>query len=237
MFSTTAPDGMTIFLHSNKEIISPIRSQPLHYNLDDANVQITNESTPETDSIIDIPISDGFDENACDNLGLEGSSISSYEPYDPIVLSGLSSLSASLQKVVGFPLFDTIGFNGVNTHNHTESKGQDLTCTETLYTHTAGTEVKVSLDEAETLESDQLQSSSAFKNSSLQTKDSEERMQCKDDISAVLNSESILVLMSRRNVTRGITCKPSSFSCIKFYRNFDVPLGKFLRDNLLNQVS
>ncbi|KAL4583281.1 hypothetical protein LXL04_007851 [Taraxacum kok-saghyz] len=114
---------------------------------------------------IEVAISNGFD-----NLGLEGHGLSSYEPYDPIVLSGLYSLSASLQEVVGYPLFH-------NPDNKTKHS----------------------------------------------------------DITAVLDSESILVLMSRRNVTRGTTCKQSSFSCIKFYRNFDVPLGNFLRDNLLNQ--
>ncbi|KAL9144756.1 hypothetical protein ABFS82_14G316700 [Erythranthe guttata] len=53
--------------------------------------------------------------------------------------------------------------------------------------------------------------------------------------SPVLDSESILVLMSRRNASKGIVCKKSRFSHIKFYRSFDVPLGNFLQDNLLNQ--
>ena len=158
------------------------------------------------------------------------------------VLSGLSSLSVSLQKV-GFPLFDTahqsmsayLGYNGVNTHDHIKTTVQDLSSPDSV--DTSGNEVKASIDEPETLESDQLLSSSTLKNSNIERIDSEDSMQHKDDISAVLNSESILVLMSRRNVTRGLTCKQSSFSCIKFYRHFDVPLGKFLRDNLLNQVS
>ncbi|KAI3784276.1 hypothetical protein L1987_43372 [Smallanthus sonchifolius] len=216
MFSTTAPNGMTIFSNHDKEMISSVSSQPLYMNLDDTDVPIVNESSPENDliSTVDIPISSHFDENKSDNLGLEGSTLSSYEQYDPIVLSGLSSLSASLQKVVGIPLFDTMDYNDVNTHNHSEANGQDLSSTETV--DTASTEVKVGLDET-----------------NLET--CEDCIQHKDDIRAVLDSESILVLMSRRNVTRGTTCKQSSFSCIKFYRNFDVPLGKFLRDNLLNQ--
>ncbi|KAL8172546.1 hypothetical protein V2J09_024350 [Rumex salicifolius] len=57
----------------------------------------------------------------------------------------------------------------------------------------------------------------------------------KDDISSVLDSESILVLMSSRNALTGTVCEQSHFSHIKFYRNFDVPLGKFLRDHVLNQ--
>ncbi|KAK9069464.1 hypothetical protein SSX86_011368 [Deinandra increscens subsp. villosa] len=191
MFSTTAPNGMTIFSNDGK--LSSARSQPI---------------------TIDIPISNHFDENGSDNLGLEGSILSSYEHYDPIVLSGLSSVSASLQKVSGLPLLDTMGYNDVNTHNHSEANDQDLSVTETV--DTTGTLLKVGHDETN------------FENC-------EDYIQRKDDIRAVLDSESILVLMSRRNVTRGTTCKQSSFSCIKFYRNFDVPLGKFLRDNLLNQ--
>ncbi|KAL3845590.1 hypothetical protein ACJIZ3_002993 [Penstemon smallii] len=63
----------------------------------------------------------------------------------------------------------------------------------------------------------------------------EEKMHSKDEISSVLDSESILVLMSSCNASRGTICEQRHFSHIKFYRSFDVPLGKFLQDNLLNQ--
>jgi 1-phosphatidylinositol-3-phosphate 5-kinase len=64
----------------------------------------------------------------------------------------------------------------------------------------------------------------------------EDQIQSEGDVNAVLDSQSILVLMSRRNALRGTVCEQSHFSHIMFYKNFDVPLGKFLRDNLLNQV-
>ncbi|KAL0438009.1 UNVERIFIED_CONTAM: putative 1-phosphatidylinositol-3-phosphate 5-kinase FAB1D [Sesamum latifolium] len=63
----------------------------------------------------------------------------------------------------------------------------------------------------------------------------EDQLQRKDEINSVLDSESILVLMSSRNASRGTICDHNHFSHIKFYRSFDVPLGKFLQDNLLNQ--
>ncbi|KAL2893685.1 putative 1-phosphatidylinositol-3-phosphate 5-kinase FAB1D [Bienertia sinuspersici] len=66
--------------------------------------------------------------------------------------------------------------------------------------------------------------------------DGEESIRAKDEISSVLDSESILVLMSSRNASKGTICEQSHFTHIKFYRNFDVPLGKFLRDNLFNQA-
>ncbi|RDX90164.1 putative 1-phosphatidylinositol-3-phosphate 5-kinase FAB1D, partial [Mucuna pruriens] len=61
-------------------------------------------------------------------------------------------------------------------------------------------------------------------------------LQSKDDINAMLDSQSILVLMSSRNSLRGTVCQQSHFSHIMFYKNFDIPLGKFLEDNLLNQT-
>ncbi|KAG9156351.1 hypothetical protein Leryth_009223 [Lithospermum erythrorhizon] len=56
-----------------------------------------------------------------------------------------------------------------------------------------------------------------------------------DDIGPMLDTEGILVLVSTRNASRGSMCEHRHFSRIKFYQNFDVPLGKFLLDDLLNQ--
>lgn len=61
-------------------------------------------------------------------------------------------------------------------------------------------------------------------------------IQSKDDVNTVLDSQSILVLMSSWNALRESICQQSHYSRIIFYKNFDVPLGKFLQDNLLNQV-
>ncbi|KAL8159244.1 hypothetical protein V2J09_000781 [Rumex salicifolius] len=57
----------------------------------------------------------------------------------------------------------------------------------------------------------------------------------REAIDAMFDSESILVLMSSRNASRETICEQSHFSHIKFYKNFDVPLGRFLRKNLFNQ--
>ncbi|KAK1403650.1 1-phosphatidylinositol-3-phosphate 5-kinase [Heracleum sosnowskyi] len=65
--------------------------------------------------------------------------------------------------------------------------------------------------------------------------DYEDQTLFKDDINTMFYADSILVLMSRRNSSTGSICEQSHFSHIKFYRNFDVPLGTFLKDNLLNQ--
>lgn len=56
-----------------------------------------------------------------------------------------------------------------------------------------------------------------------------------DVMTSSLDWESTLVMMSRWNVKRGTNCVNNHFSRIRFYQDYDIPLGKFLRDNLLNQ--
>ncbi|KAK1323180.1 putative 1-phosphatidylinositol-3-phosphate 5-kinase FAB1D [Acorus calamus] len=56
-----------------------------------------------------------------------------------------------------------------------------------------------------------------------------------DGSESVLDPKDILVLLSRRHEKSGTVCEQSHLSRIQFYRNFDVSLGRFLHDNLLNQ--
>ncbi|XP_077248748.1 FORMS APLOID AND BINUCLEATE CELLS 1A isoform X2 [Tasmannia lanceolata] len=55
------------------------------------------------------------------------------------------------------------------------------------------------------------------------------------DIKTVLGPQGILVLLSSRCVSRGNVCKQSFLSRIKYYGNSDISLGRFLRNELLNQ--
>ena len=194
------------------------------------SIPSVEESTTETgSSTIDIPISNGFHEEGPHNIniGLEG--------YNPSILSDFSSLSASLKKVVGdnLPLvssspdqslLDRFGFKGK------EINGQIMEDVPLLKTMEAfdlfDMEGKKDSNK-EKLVDGHPQSLSHYSEASL---DKEK------NVNAVLDSQSILVLMSRRNALRGTTCEQNHFSHIMFYKNFDVPLGKFLRDNLLNQV-
>lgn len=50
------------------------------------------------------------------------------------------------------------------------------------------------------------------------------------------NYQSILVSLSSRCVWKGTVCERSHLFRIKYYGNFDKPLGRFLRDNLFDQV-
>ncbi|URE30547.1 Phosphatidylinositol-4-phosphate 5-Kinase [Musa troglodytarum] len=58
-----------------------------------------------------------------------------------------------------------------------------------------------------------------------------------DDMESVLNSQSIVVLISKQCTIKGVICRQSHVSRIRYYGHFDVSLGRFLRDILLNQKS
>ncbi|MQL72762.1 hypothetical protein Taro_005122 [Colocasia esculenta] len=57
----------------------------------------------------------------------------------------------------------------------------------------------------------------------------------KDDIENVLDPQSILVLLSSQCKFKRTVCEESHLSRIKYYGNFDVSLGRFLQDVLLNK--
>lgn len=244
MFSTIPFSGVPSLLPTDRQSpsVQPSNSQ----------ISCLVEPTAETDSpcTIDVPISNGYHEEGSHdlNLALEGNSTFSNEPYNPVILSGLSSLSASLKKVIGdsFPLFSSASCQSMSTYFGFNERDTDSHSTAALRVSTSpeafdqDVEVKGSSDEDKASDHDQSNSPSAcFEASSDAHKSVENRkdqMQNKDEISTVLDSESILVLMSSRNASRGTICGQSHLSHIKFYRNFDAPLGKFLQDNLLNQV-
>lgn len=202
------------------------------------------ESSAETDSLctVDFPISNGCHEGGFHNLDFasEGNSMFSYEPYNPIILSGLSSLSASLKKVIGdsFPMSKYFSFNEREPNNPIPDNLNTSTSQESFDHYDV--ELKGGSDEDKVSDNERPCSSfaccKALPNTTKCGGNNEERKHSKDGISSVLDSESILVLMSSRNASRGTVCEQSHLSHIKFYRNFDVPLGKFLQDNLLNQV-
>lgn len=254
----------TSFLVDQKAMFSTIRFP------DKVNVLLTDQQSPKLGSsnssvpsievststnescAVDIPISNGFHEENTQNSNLESKSHSSltYEPYNPAIFSGFSSLSASLKKVMGdsFPhaasasyqsLSSYFGFNGGQFNSHVR-KPISLSTTPEGVCH-CDMESKGSSDEENSFDGGQFQTSSGYTEVPIEMQkdggNSEEQMQSRENINAMVDSRSILVLMSRRNAVRGIICEQSHFSHIMFYKNFDVPLGKFLRDNLLNQVS
>lgn len=236
MFSTIPFNGV--------QSISATDQQNLSAQSSNSKYPCFEEFSAETDSLCTVdfpPISNGCHEGGFHNLDFasEGNSMFSYEPYNPIILSGLSSLSASLKKVIGdsFPMSKYFSFNEREPNNPIPDNLNTSTSQESFDHYDV--ELKGGSDEDKVSDNERPCSSHAccraLPNTTKCGGNNEERKHSKDDISSVLDSESILVLMSSRNASRGTVCEQSHLSHIKFYRNFDVPLGKFLQDNLLNQ--
>ncbi|KAG6419831.1 hypothetical protein SASPL_116343 [Salvia splendens] len=192
---------------------------------------IGSEDTHTCDSkvsdAIDIPISNGFHQNDPENLmsSSEGSSSLSSHSFSPETFPGVS-LSTSIEKAMndGFPLFSVsskritspFGFNGRNQDVEAVAKIDDMQKDGYMEDNLPDTQPELS---------------DTWNHSD----NAEDQLLSKDGICAALDSESILVLLSSRNASRGTICEKSHFSHIKFYRSFDVPLGNFLRDTLLSQ--
>uniref|UniRef100_A0A453DLS0 Uncharacterized protein n=1 Tax=Aegilops tauschii subsp. strangulata TaxID=200361 RepID=A0A453DLS0_AEGTS len=56
-----------------------------------------------------------------------------------------------------------------------------------------------------------------------------------DEADDVLDSQSILILMSSQCIAKQVICEQSHLSRINYYGNFDVSLGRYLQDILQNQ--
>ncbi|KAJ9146033.1 hypothetical protein P3X46_028352 [Hevea brasiliensis] len=211
----------------------------------DSSIPSVEESIAETGpATVDIPISNGFHAEGSHDMGLEGHSMS-YVPYNPVIFSGFSSLSASLKKVIGdsFPLASSVPYQslanyfGLNIKEANDQSTEEVPVLETLEaSNHCDMESKDVSDEEKLLDGGQPQSFSCCKPVDGENDvDNKYQVQNKDGVNSVLDSQSILVLMSSRNALRGTMCEQSHFSHIMFYRNFDFPLGKFLWDKLLNQ--
>ncbi|KAF8018264.1 hypothetical protein BT93_H3225 [Corymbia citriodora subsp. variegata] len=203
------------------------------------------EATPDDSSCaIDVPISNGFHDEDSRHVTSElgGSSPFSYEPYNPVVFSGFSSLSTSLKKVIGdkFPLASSypslssyLGFIREEPNGHVESPTS-------LSASSDAVAIKDCIDDAKSpneAENQSLLASSEVFLESVEDAHGNGPIENKSDMTTVIDTQSILVLMSRRNALKGNVCEQSHFSRITFYKNFDVPLGKFLQDKILNQRS
>ncbi|CAI0557109.1 unnamed protein product [Linum tenue] len=190
----------------------------------------SGDSAPPT---IDIPINSGYNVVEAfrdSNVGSEPTPRFPYVRYNsPAIFTGFSSLSASLKRVIGSvppsdpyqSLFNYLGFQ------RKEDTGQ--------VTEGVPVDATVQCDGEPNGGFDKEQSADSL--DGVKDAESQEELKSEDNVNPVLDSQSILVLMSRRNALRGSMCEHNHFSHIMFYKNFDAPLGKFLRDNLLNQRS
>lgn len=238
MFSTISPGEVVDLAHRNKRLTLIGSVETNIYDQRESNAELNTSFT------LDIPISNGFHQNEPDNLSSssEGETSLSLQSYYPETFPGLS-LPISIQKVMddSFPLFSDssesiaspLGFVGRNQDDQAANNIQ-ISIAPEAPSHHNDRQKDGFMEEnlPDTKQEYQPEFSDTWNNSD----NAEDQMPSKDEICAVLDSESILVLMSSRNASRGTICEQSHFSHIKFYRSFDIPLGKFLHDNLLNQV-
>lgn len=231
--------------------ILPINQEYSDSSSINLSVPLTLEHSEENEVVsTDIPIYNGLHEKSTDGLTVESEELSpfSYEPYNPAVFTGFSAISTSLKKVMGdsFPFASAASYQSLSAYlgfNGRKPDGQVNTSVpiEEFPEADENTRIEENNDsnEVNLLNDGQSPSSPVHldSNGDISKVDSDKReLQNKDDINAVLDSQSILVLMSSRNASKGTVCQQSHFSHIMFYKNFDIPLGKFLQDNLLNQV-
>lgn len=178
---------------------------------------------------IDIPLSNGFDVRSiqingesdgekAENWDAGGDHVFSHEPYNPVIFTGFSSLSAKLSKYFGLvenpesvPVTVDTDISNISHLDLTRESAEDTTEKD---------EKPLSLDPGLLVNTNS---------------DDGERSPTENDIETTLESQSILVLVSKRNARKGIMCDQSHFSHIKFYKHFDVRLDRFLRD-MFNQV-
>ena len=209
---------------------------------------LSHNSPAKPELPIDIPISNCFHglDFPSSNVEFKGDSLF-HEPYNPAIISRFSSISASLKKSLSenFPI--TSSYQLLSSYfplHGREANGQIANAisapTSPKDSDQCLVEDKSSSEEEKSLNVVESQSSIESTETTQELeKDGDgdnDTAQSQNGINIVLNSQSILVLMSKRNALRGTVCEQSHFSHIMFYKNFDIPLGKFLRENLLNEV-
>ncbi|XP_010530436.1 PREDICTED: putative 1-phosphatidylinositol-3-phosphate 5-kinase FAB1D [Tarenaya hassleriana] len=238
MLSTVPPTGVTDAASEKKFSIT---------ETDKLSGSGIDDSTAESGSTeIDIPIANGFHEqssyangntngNKAETLESNGDSVFSYEPYNPAVFVGFSSLSASIKKAFEerVPSRSLSRYFGLVENPEVVPASRDVGISDNC-------DFEAIKDTAEDTVAKDAKEQHLLVDSGVPVDakiDGRNGEQAKMDTeTTALDSQSILVLVSRRNALKGIICDQNHFSHIMFYKNFDVPLGKFLRD-MFNQGS
>ncbi|OVA12306.1 Chaperonin Cpn60/TCP-1 [Macleaya cordata] len=167
----------------------------------------------------------------------------------PTALPGqlLSSITTSLKKVIedGLPLISSASHGSFSTYfgfKERESGFQNtvaLPITSSIVHTSCEMEAKDKSDDLKLSDGEQAEPLPAFLEVPLeQQKDvnNENQVQHKDDISTVLDGQSILFLMSSQSVLSGTVCEQIHLSRITYYSYFDMSLEQFLCNGLLNQM-
>ncbi|KAF3784719.1 putative 1-phosphatidylinositol-3-phosphate 5-kinase [Nymphaea thermarum] len=175
------------------------------------------------------------------------------EPYIPLILPRqlFSSVSMSIKKVLmeGIPVVSHPSYQSISAYLGLKDKepdtsvdiGAPFSLSEKVVLpetdgRVEGNEEKLENGtyENEKSESDLIPIDVTSKQNDNAYSDSE--LSQRHFVKSALDPQSILVLRSSCCISKGTTCERSYLSRIKYYGDFDKSLGRFLRDNLLNQA-
>lgn len=223
--------------------LSHVFDIPISNGFEEGSILVKEKTAKATETAT----SDGFHDNVTDNMVVDDTSTGSNEPCMSTVLRSQPSISDALGKV---SMVSPATFQQLSAYvdwNERQSDAETAASIPVSPSEEApeggSREVKGSSQDMP-LPNDSQPSSTFFavaedspKASEDATKsvDGEDSVHPMDEISCMLDAESILVLKSSRNASKGTICEQSHFSHIKFYRNFDLPLEKFLLENLFSQ--
>ncbi|CAA7018682.1 unnamed protein product [Microthlaspi erraticum] len=213
------------FLADRQTMFSTILTkEPISFAAETEKLPLSPSPSPgeSASEAVELPLSNGFDEQSdgeadgekAESWDSDGDHhVFSHEPYNPVIFTGFSSLSAKLSKYLGFVQNPESVPVSVDTISNLASISED------------------------TAEKDEENQQSLLLDPELpvstSNSDDGDRSQMENDVETTTldnDADGILVLLSKRNAAKGIMCDQSHFSHIKFYKHFDVPLESFLRD-------
>lgn len=156
----------------------------------------------------------------------------------------MSSISTSLKEVTreSSPLVPPASCWSFSTHMGSKQNKRDSITRFVLPPHLPSVEyaycdieIKDNSDVAESSVGEPLGCEVPVELCNADVNDEADQLEIKDSDFAVLDAQSILYLLSSRNVSRKPSCYQSRLWRVKYYKNFDVSLGEFLH-GILNQM-
>ncbi|XP_068658190.1 putative 1-phosphatidylinositol-3-phosphate 5-kinase FAB1D [Aristolochia californica] len=211
---------------------------------------------------LDISISDAFVENSVpeglsQNVNLNTEEIHPLETHQfemshvslgPSILSGylFSSLSASLRRVLGdsFPLFPSSyqsisSYFGLNEDDIDSATTGEGLASPSPQRDDGEIKVQMGIDHKNPHDNgavmEPITCPEVLPGNCEICVDHQDPVPQKDGMKTVLGPQSILILRSSQCLTKGAVSKQSRLSRIKYYGHFDMSLGRFLHDFILNQ--
>ena len=151
-----------------------------------------------------------------------------------------NSTRGNLSQVSVFEPISDIGVDQFPEHQSTMKRDEilhdDFACASSFSTSNSAHSVCKRKDDGNALTEHDFNNSGNMPDSNY--REQNEKVQpLKEEFSPLpADGQSILVSLTTRCVWKGVVCERAHLFRIKYYRNFDKPLGRFLLDDLFDQV-